>query len=332
MDPLFPEFGIYSAVGQRYRPVDARLMLSYREALDGQILEEGISEAGAVAAFQAAGTSYATFGIPMVPIYLFYSMFGFQRTGDAIWQLGDARARGFLLGGTAGRTTLLGEGLQHQDGHSHLLAAAYPFIRAWDPAFAYEVAAIMRHGLAEMYGEDPQDVIHYLTLSNEPLPQPARGTVDPKAIISGVYRYREAGAGPKRATMLFSGSIVREALAAAKILERDHGVGVDLYSVTSYKALRSEALEAKAHHRTPHVTSVLEGAEGPIIAVSDYVTLVPDQVAPFIGRPMTVLGTDGVGMSDSREALRAHFGVDADSIVERTLLELTVSESGAPFS
>ena len=323
MDPLFTEFGIYSSVGQRYRSVDARLMLNYREATDGQILEEGISETGAVAAFQAAGTSYATLETATIPIYLFYAMFGFQRTGDAFWQLGDIRARGFLLGGTAGRTTLLGEGLQHQDGHSLLLASAYPYIKAYDPAFAYEVAAIMRQGLIEMYGEDPQDLVYYLTLYNEPLVQPARSEVTDDEILRGIYQFRAAPTSERSATVLFSGSSAVEALAAAAVLERDHGVGVALYSVTSYKSLREDAQAARKAGTVPVVEQVLKDAPGPLVAVSDYVTLLPDQISPFLDRSLRVLGADGVGMSDSREALRAHFGNDAASIVTAVLEELS---------
>ena len=319
LDPLFSEFGIYSAVGQRYVPVDASLMLTYREATDGQILEEGITEAGAVAAFQAAGTSHVTSGVATIPFYLFYSMFGFQRTGDSIWQLGDARARGFLLGGTAGRTTLLGEGLQHQDGTSQLFAAAYPYVRAYDPAFAYETAAIVERGISEMFGKEQADVTYYLTLSNEPLHQPAKPAGADEGILAGLYLFRTATPKSQQATILFSGSIAGEALAAAEILEEEHDVGVALYSVTSYKEIRHEAMHATRAGRQSYVAEVLDGAPGPLVAVTDYVTLVPMQIAGFIDRPLLVLGTDGVGMSDSREALRAHFGVDARSIVETVL-------------
>ena len=347
MDSLFNEVGIYAPDGQRYTPVDAEMMLSYHEAADGQILEEGISEAGATAAFQAAATAYATLGVPMVPFYLFYAMFGFQRTGDAFWQLGDARARGFLCGATAGRTTLLGEGLQHQDGHSLLLASAYPNIKAYDPAFAYEISAIVLHGLEEMYGADPQDVVYYLTLYNENAKQPAMPEGVRQGIIDGLYCFRPApsqggvskgegkkkkskkdkkskGASSRQATVLFSGALAGEAIEAARILEADHGVGVALYSATSYKALRDEALATLAADptATPKVATILKDAPGPLVAVSDYVSLVPTQIAPFLDRPLTVLGTDGVGLSDTREALRAHFGVDAAAIVAAVLRNL----------
>ena len=339
MDTLFSEVGIYAPEGQRYTPVDAQMMLSYREAVDGQVLEEGISEAGATAAFQAAATAYATLGVPTIPFYLFYAMFGFQRTGDAFWQLGDIRARGFLCGATAGRTTLLGEGLQHQDGHSLLFASAYPYIKAYDPAFAYEVAAIVLHGLEDMYGENPNDVVYYLTLYNENLSQPPMPDGVRQGIIDGLYCFRPTpnAQGKKKskkkdkkksklrqATILFSGASAIEATKAAEILERDHGVGVALYSATSYKALREEALSCLANDpsATPLVAKILADAPGPLVAVSDYVSLVPTQIAPFLDRPLTVLGTDGVGFSDTREALRAHFGTDAASIVAAVLRAL----------
>lgn len=330
MDSLFSEIGIYAPEGQRYTPVDAEMMLSYKEAPDGQILEEGISEAGATAAFQAAATSYATLGEAAIPFYLFYAMFGFQRTGDAFWQLGDIRARGFLCGATAGRTTLLGEGLQHQDGHSLLFAAAYPFIKAYDPAFAYEVSAIVLHGLEDMYGQNPNDVVYYLTLYNENAPQPAMPAGVRQGIIDGLYCFRsvppltkkEKKKGKKRqATILFSGSSAVEALEAADILKAEHNIDVALYSATSYKALREEALSclAKDPKATPLVAKILADAPSPLVAVSDYVSLVPTQIAPFLDRPLRVLGTDGAGLSDTREALRAHFGTDAASIVQAVL-------------
>ncbi len=330
LDSLFQEVGIYAPDGQRYTPVDAQMMLSYRELANGQILEEGISESGATATFQAAATSYAHTGVATIPFYLFYAMFGFQRTGDAFWQLGDARARGFLLGATAGRTTLMGEGLQHQDGHSLLLAAAYPFIKAYDPAFAYEVAAIVAHGLEDMYGENPQDVVYYLTLYNENFAQPPMPEGVRDGIIEGLYLFRPAprlkkNKKKKRATVIFSGSSAVEAIKAAELLEEKHGIAVALYSATSYKALREEALACLAANPagTPYVTEVLADAPGPLVAVSDYVTLVPTQIAPFLDRPLTVLGTDGAGLSDTREALRRYFRTDAQAIVEAVLSGLS---------
>ncbi len=319
MESMFTEVGIYHPDGMNYVPVDADMMISYREAANGQVLEEGITEAGALASFQAAATSYATNRYPMIPFYFYYAMFGFQRTGDAIWQLGDIRAKGFLMGGTAGRTTLLGEGLQHQDGHSLLFASAYPAIRAYDPAFAYEVAVIVDHGLDDMYGLNPNDVVYYLTLYNENITQPPMPEGSAEGIVKGVYRFRAGAALDRQASILFSGSSSGEALAAAAILEADHGIGVSLYSVTSYKALRDEAREAKKAKRTPFVTQALRDAPGVLVAVSDYVTLVPDQISPYLDRPLNVLGTDGFGCSDTREALRAHFGIDAASIVQAVL-------------
>jgi pyruvate dehydrogenase E1 component len=329
MDALFRELKIYAAKGQLYEPVDHSLLLSYAEGRDGQILEEGITEAGAMSSFLAAGTSYATHGTPMVPFFTFYSMFGFQRVGDLIWQASDARTRGFLCGATAGRTTLLGEGLQHQDGHSLVLASTVPTVRAYDPAFAYEVAAIVRAGLAEMY-PDPADastgadVIYYLTLYNEPWEMPAQpeGLRDDE-IVRGLYRLAPAPEGPStRATLLFSGSAVGAARAAQAELAERWGVGVELWSATSYKSLREEALSAERWNRlhpteiarTPLVTELLAAGEGPIVAVSDFMKAVPDQIARWAQRPFVPLGTDGFGRSDTRQALRRFFEVDAGHV------------------
>jgi len=320
MDALFSEVGIYSPMGQRYTPVDAEMMLSYRESADGQIFEEGITEAGASAAFQAAAISYSSLACPTIPFYLFYAMFGFQRTGDQFWQLGDARARGFLLGATAGKTTLQGEGLQHQDGTSQLLAAAYPAVRAFDPAFAYEVAVLVAHGLEEMYGAEPNDVVYYLTLYNENIVQPPMPEGVVEGIVKGISLFRMPLENFEQATVLFSGPTATEALRAAEILEAQHGVSVALYSVTSYSELRREALEANRTGRaTSYVAEVLKSAPGPIVAVCDYDSLVPQQIAPFLPRPLAVLGTDGFGMSDTRAALRRHFGTDAEGIVAAVL-------------
>jgi pyruvate dehydrogenase E1 component len=337
MDSLFRELRIYAAQGQLYEPVDHDMLLSYTESTQGQILEEGITEAGAMASFIAAATSYATRGVPMVPFYTFYSMFGFQRVGDLIWQAADARARGFLLGATAGRTTLMGEGLQHQDGHSLVLASTVPPYQAYDPAFAYEVAAIVRHGLARMYGNpsglDP-DVFYYLTLYNENYPMPARPDVEglDNAIIRGLYRWQAAPEGLEhRATLLFSGSAHGAARAAAAHLAEHHGIGVDLWSATSYKALREEALAVERWNRLhpsrpprrPLVDMLLASAPGPIIAVTDFMKIVPEQVARFVtGRSFVPLGTDGMGRSDTREALRRFFEVDEGHVVVATLAAL----------
>jgi pyruvate dehydrogenase E1 component len=338
MDSLFRELKIYASQGQKYEPVDHDLLLSYTESTSGQILEEGITEAGSMASFIAAGTSYATRGVPMVPFYTFYSMFGFQRVGDLIWQAADARTRGFLLGATAGRTTLLGEGLQHQDGHSLILASTVPACQAYDPSFAYEVATIVRQGINRMYGEQPEDVFYYLTLYNENYLMPAQeaSTTIEAEIMQGLYKWREAEGGKHRATILFSGSAHGAArLAASELLER-YDVGVDLWSATSYKALREEALEIErwnrlhpgASPRQALVTRLLDGGTGPIVAVTDFMRIVPEQVARFIPRrSFTPLGTDGMGRSDTRSALRRHFEVDMPHLVVAVLYEL--SQAGA---
>ena len=337
MDALFKELKIYAAQGQKYQPIDANMMLSYAEAVDGQILEEGITEAGAMSSFIAAGTSYAHRGVPMVPFYTFYSMFGFQRVGDLIWQAADARTRGFLLGATAGRTTLMGEGLQHQDGHSLVLASTVPPCQAYDPAFAYETAVIVQRGLERMYGANPEDVFYYLTLYNENAPMPAIPNRDGIAdeIMGGLYRWAEAPDGPtQRATILFSGSAHLAAREAAEILARDYGVGIELWSAPSYKMLREDALEVERWNRlhpenearTPRVTHLLADAPGPVIAVTDFMKIVPEQVARFLpGKMFIPLGTDGMGRSDTREALRQFFEVDAPSIVVAVLSGLVAT-------
>ena len=338
MDSLFRELKIYASQGQKYEPVDHALLLSYAESTSGQILEEGITEAGSMASFIAAGTSYATRGVPMVPFYTFYSMFGFQRVGDLIWQAADARTRGFLLGATAGRTTLMGEGLQHQDGHSLLLASTVPACQAYDPSFAYEVATIIRQGINRMYGDQPEDIFFYLALYNENYPMPAQGdssTIEAE-VMQGLYKWREAQGGKHRATILFSGSAHGAAqLAANELLER-YDVGVDLWSATSYKLLREEALEIErwnrlhpgASPRQALVTRLLDGGAGPIVAVTDFMRMVPEQVARFIPhRSFTPLGTDGMGRSDTREALRRHFEVDMSHLVVAVLYELSQAGS-----
>ncbi|MBI2266822.1 MAG: pyruvate dehydrogenase (acetyl-transferring), homodimeric type [Armatimonadetes bacterium] len=323
MDPLFKEIGIYSPLGQRYTPVDAEYLLSYREAVDGQILEEGITEAGAMASFTAAGTSYATLGSPVIPFYMFYSMFGFQRTGDQIWAFGDARGRGFLIGGTAGRTTLNGEGLQHEDGHSHLLASTIPNICAYDPAFAYETAVIVKEGIRRML-QGGEDVFYYLTLYNENYPMPPMPDGAEEGILSGLYLLRPAAQdllSPK-VTLLGSGAILKQALRAQDLLAR-FGIGADVWSVTSYQLLRKDALSVERWNRlhpdskprSPYVARMLEG-KGPVVAVSDYLKTVPDQIARWAPQPFLPLGTDGFGRSDTREALRRHFEVDAEHIAQ----------------
>jgi pyruvate dehydrogenase E1 component len=345
MDSLFRELRIYASQGQKYEPVDHDLLLSYTESSDGQILEEGITEAGAMSSFIAAGTSYATRGVPSMPFYTFYSMFGFQRVGDLIWQAADSRARGFLLGATAGRTTLMGEGLQHQDGHSLVLASTVPACQSYDPAYAYEVAAIVKHGLHRMYGgelgpngENDPDVFYYLTLYNENYPMPARPAgVSDADIVSGLYRWQAAPANVKhRATILFSGSAQGAAQTAVVELAEKFDVGAELWSATSYKVLRENALAVERDNRmhpsrpahTARVTELLARSEGPITAVTDFMKIVPEQIARFVpGRVFVPLGTDGMGRSDTREALRAHFEVDMPSVVVAVLSGL--HQSGA---
>ncbi len=329
MDPLFTEFKIYNPLGQRYTPVDAEFLISYREAADGQILEEGITEAGSMASATAAGTAYATHGEPMLPFFIFYSMFGFQRIADSIWAFGDARGRGFLLGATAGRTTLNGEGLQHQDGQSLLIASTVPSCRAYDPAFAYETAVIVEDGIARMMGKG-EDVFYYITLYNEAYPMPPMPGGARDGILRGAYLYRPAGRRQaRRATLLGSGPILREALRAQEILAERYEVAADVLSVTSYSELRRDALARERAARlqprettgVPYVTEVLARSEGPIVAATDFMKSVPDQVARWAppGREWISLGTDGWGRSDTRQALRRLFQVDAENIVVAVL-------------
>ncbi len=335
MDSLFRELKIYASQGQLYEPVDASMLLSYAESQDGQILEEGITEAGSIASWIAAATSYATRGVPMVPFFIFYSMFGFQRVGDLIWSAADSRSRGFLLGATAGRTTLQGEGLQHQDGHSLVLATTVPVCEAYDPAFAYEVGTIVEHGLQRMYGRG-EDVFYYLTLYNENYSQPPRADGVAEGIIEGLYRWQEAPdiSGP-RAAILFSGSANLAAREAASELAENYGVAAELWSATSYKKLREEALSVgrwnrlhpRETPRVPLVTKRLATTEGPVVAVSDYMRLVPDQISQWAPSRFVTLGTDGFGRSDSRKALRKFFEIDTGSIVATTLWALATEGS-----
>jgi pyruvate dehydrogenase E1 component len=353
MDSLFREFGIYASGGQHYESVDAQLLLSYTESQDGQLLEEGITEAGSMASFTAAGTAYATRGVPMVPFFTFYSMFGFQRVGDLIWAAADAQAKGFLLGATAGRTTLLGEGLQHQDGHSLLLASTVPTCQAYDLAYAYEVAAVIRCGLERMYGGTDANgtdgagdsVFYYLTLYNENYEMPVRPVdVTDEDIMRGLYKWADAPEGSEAvATILFSGSAQGAARAAQAALAERYGVGAQLWSATSYKRLREDALSVERSNRlhpmdeplVAPVTKLLTGAPGPVIAVSDFMKAVPDQISRFVPpilpsgtakkntpstpRPFITLGTDGFGRSDTREALRRFFETDEGHIVVAVL-------------
>ena len=335
LDAFFPTKKIYSPHGQQYLSVDRDLMLSYQEDTQGVLLHEGITEAGCTASWTAAGSSYATHGEPMIPIYIFYSMFGFQRTGDQLWAAADQLTRGFLLGATAGRTTLNGEGLQHQDGHSMLLASTNPACVSYDPAFGFELGHIVRDALRRMYGEPAQgedpNVFYYLTLYNEPVVQPAEpDNVDVEGVLAGMHLYSQAATdrGPG-AQILASGIAVPWALEAQKML-RDWGVNVDVWSVTSWTELRREALatdEWNYQHsdepqRNPYVTARLDGQRGPVVAVSDWMRAVPDQIAPFVPGDWSSLGTDGFGLSDTRAALRRHFGVDAPSIALRVVERL----------
>src|SRR4051794_5819059 len=336
MDPLFNEVGIYSALGQRYSPVDSELVMKYREAVDGQVLEEGITESGSAASFQAAATSYATHGFPMIPFYIFYSMFGFQRTGDQFWAAGDARARGFLIGATAGRTTLHGEGLQHDDGHSHLLASSIPSLRQYDPAFAYELAAVVRDGIERMYGAG-EDVYFYVTVYNENYAQPAKPEGIDEGLLRGIYRFSGAPAGLKanapKVRLAGSGSILLQVIEAQKLLAEQFGVAAEVYSAPSFPLLRRDALEADRWNRlhptetprVPYVATVLGPEGGPIVAASDWVKAIPQGVEPWIDAPFVALGTDGFGRSDTRESLRRYFEIDAPSIAGAAMSALASS-------
>jgi pyruvate dehydrogenase E1 component len=329
MEGLFRQIGIYSSVGQLYTPQDAETLMSYREDKKGQMLEEGINEAGSLCSWMAAGTAYSNHGINMVPFYVFYSMFGFQRTGDFIWASGDIQARGFLMGATSGRTTLAGEGLQHQDGHSQLVATTVPNCIAYDPAYAYELAVIIHDGLRRMYAEQ-QNVFYYITVMNENYPQPPMPPGVESGILSGAYLLQIGGRGKVRATLLGSGTILRECLAAARLLEDDYGVPADVLSVTSFSELRREALECERWNllhpgesaRVPYVQRLLKDREGPVIAATDYMRTVPDQIRQWVRGRYVTLGTDGFGRSDSRAALRSFFEVDRKHIAIAALKAL----------
>ncbi|MDN5724864.1 MAG: pyruvate dehydrogenase (acetyl-transferring), homodimeric type [Propionibacteriales bacterium] len=334
MDSMFPTSKIYNPHGQTYDSVDRRLLLSYKESEQGQLLHEGISEVGAMGSTIAAGTSYAVHGEPMIPVYIFYSMFGFQRTGDFIWAMADQMGRGFLIGATAGRTTLTGEGLQHADGHSPLLASTNPAVVHYDPAFAYEVSHIVQDGLRRMYGyEDSENgegenVIFYLTVYNEPVAQPAQPeNVSAEQILKGLYRFSASEHDGPKAQILASGVSMPAAVKAQEILANDHGVSADVWSVTSWNELRREAVECDEHNyahageepRSPYVTQTLHGTEGPVVAVSDYMKAVQDQIRPWVHNTWVSLGTDGFGFADTRPAARRFFQTDAESIVVATL-------------
>ena len=338
MEALFRQIGIYSHAGQLYEPVDRDSLLYYKEARDGQILEEGITEAGSMASFIAAGTAYATHGVNTIPFYIYYSMFGFQRIGDLIWAAADMRARGFLIGGTAGRTTLNGEGLQHQDGNSHLLAYPVPNLLTYDPAFAYEMAVIIQDGIRRMYKEQ-ENVFYYLTAYNENYAMPPMPEGAESGILKGMYLFRpsEKKSGP-RAQLLGSGTIMNETLKAQEILERRYSVAADVWSVTSYKELRRDALEAERWNmlhpdqapRTPYVTQCLGRARGVCVAASDYVKATPDSIAKWAPAPMISLGTEGFGRSESRASLRDFFEIDARYIALAALCGLAREKSVSP--
>jgi pyruvate dehydrogenase E1 component len=327
---LFRQIGIYSSVGQLYTPQDAETLMSYREDKKGQMIEEGINEAGALCSWIAAGTAYSNHGINMVPFYIFYSMFGFQRVGDFIWAAGDIQARGFLLGATAGRTTLAGEGLQHQDGHSTLVATTVPNCVVYDPTYAYELAVIIHDGMRRMF-VNQENIFYYIAVMNENYAQPALPTGAEEGILKGAYLLQSGGRGKVRATLLGSGTILREVLAAAQILEKDFGVPSDIYSVTSFSELRREALEIERWNllhptdtaRVPYVQQLLKDRDGPVIAATDYMRNVPDQIRQWVGGRYVTLGTDGFGRSDSRAALRKHFEVDRNHIAVAALKSLS---------
>jgi pyruvate dehydrogenase E1 component len=333
MEGLFRQIGIYSAVGQLYTPLDSDQLMSYHEDKKGQMIEEGINEAGSTCSWIAAATAYANHGIAMVPFYIYYSMFGFQRVGDFMYAAGDMRARGFLLGGTAGRTTLAGEGLQHQDGHSQLVMTVIPNCRAYDPAYAYELAVIIHHGLQRMYAER-EGVFFYITVMNENYAQPPLPAGTEAGIIKGGYLLQSSGKGKSktkaRATLLGSGTILREVLAAAALLESDFDVPADVYSITSFSELRREALEIERWNllhpgetaKVPYVSELLKGRDMPVVAATDYLRMVPDQIRQWVPGPYVTLGTDGFGRSDARVQLRRHFEVDRNYIALATLRAL----------
>ncbi len=331
MEALFRQVGIYSHVGQLYEPVDMDTLLYYKEATDGQILEEGITEAGSMSSFIAAGTAYATHGINTIPFFIFYSMFGFQRIGDLIWAAADSRTRGFLIGGTSGRTTLAGEGLQHQDGHSHVLALAVPNLRCYDPAFAYEIAVIIEDGLQRMY-RDQESLFYYLTVMNEPYAQPPMPKHAREGILKGMYLFRPSDdrRAKLRAQLLGSGAILPEALKAQEILAEKYGVAADVWSVTSYKELYRDGQAAERWNmlhpdkkpRVPYVTEITRNAQGVFVAATDYLKVLPNLIQRWLPRPLFALGTDGFGRSETRAALRNFFEVDARFITLATLTAL----------
>jgi pyruvate dehydrogenase E1 component len=332
MPPMYTAFGIYSSVGQLYRPVDKGTLTEYKEKTDGQILQEGINEAGAMSSFIAAGTAYSTHGVNTIPFYIYYSMFGFQRIGDLAWAAADARCRGFMLGATAGRTTLNGEGLQHEDGHSPLQAMTIPTCRVYDPAFSYELAVIIEEGINAMYVRN-EECFYYLTVYNEAYDMPAMpGEQVREGIIRGVYPFKTVRPeGAKlEVQILGSGVILNEALRAQQILADKYGIASTVYSVTSYQMLRKDAIECERHNRlhpdsakkVPYITQVLGSTKGPIVATSDYMRCLPEQIAPYVNGRLLALGTDGFGRSETRKSLRRFFEVDAENVVVAALYAL----------
>ncbi|MNS74740.1 Pyruvate dehydrogenase E1 component [compost metagenome] len=332
MEGLFRQIGIYAPEGQKYIPVDKDQVMYYKESADGQLLQEGINEAGAMSSWIAAATSYSSNNRIMIPFFIYYSMFGFQRIGDLAWAAGDMQARGFLLGGTAGRTTLNGEGLQHEDGHSHILASTIPNCVSYDPTFGHELAVIIQHGLKRMV-EDQENVYYYLTVMNENYPQPGLTQGDEEGIIKGMYKLKSHGKGKNRVQLMGSGTILREVMAAQDLLDADWGVASDIWSVTSFTELRRNGLDVERHNmlhpdekkpQVAYVTEQLAKTEGPIIASTDYMKLFADQIRPFVpkGREYKVLGTDGFGRSDFRSKLREHFEVDRHFVVVAALRAL----------
>ena len=336
MEGMFRQLGIFSQVGQLYQPEDADQLMSYREDKKGQILQEGINEPGAFSSWIAAATSYANHGVSMVPFYVYYSMFGFQRVGDLAWAAGDLRARGFLIGGTAGRTTLNGEGLQHEDGHSHVLAATIPNCIGYDPAYGYELAVIIQDGLRRMLGEQ-EDVFFYLTVMNENYAQPAMPEGAEEGILRGMHPVREAASGSAELQLMGSGTILREVLAGAELLESDHGISADVWSVTSWTELRRDGMAVERSNRlhpgdepaASYVERCLDGRTGPVVAATDYVRSLPDGIRPWVHAPFSVLGTDGFGRSDYRKALRRFFEVDRHHVVVAALRALGRDEDAA---
>ena len=322
--------GIYAPEGQKYVPHDADMLLGYSEKKDGQILEEGITEAGSMASFTAAGTAYSNYKVPMVPFYLYYSMFGFQRIGDMAWAFADSRGKGFLMGGTAGRTTMLGEGLQHQDGHSPVLSGTIPTCLTYDPAYVYEMAVIVQDGMRRMY-ENSENCFYYITMYNEDYNNPAMPEAEGvrEGILRGIYKFK-AAEKPSQIQLFGSGPILNEALKAQAILAEKYNIAADVWSVTSYNELRRDCLDTERYNRlhpsekekAPYIVQALGKAAGPIVAASDYMKSLPDSLSPWLGSRLVSLGTDGFGRSDNREHLRRHFEVDAASITAAALSKL----------